>query len=162
MKALIILAAIAMALYAQNGVLKRIIDGNTVSFEEGKCFLAYISTPEATRNLRFNKTGTLFEDVPKETILKMGKDSAAHLKTLLQTGKSYDYEIVDKDRYGRKYCIIHTEHGELNKKMLYDGYALPIKELEPKKQIEYVSIALDAKSERKGLWGKYGRICTLR
>lgn len=161
MRAIAAWVLMAVMLHAQNGTLRRVLDADRVSFKEGKCFLAYITTPENSRNVRFFKADRFFEEVPAETILKMGRESREHLKSLLDTGQSYKYHVVRTDRYGRKYCVIYKEGSSLNKMMIQDGYALPKRNM-GEKESEYVNIALNAKSERRGLWGKYGRICTLR
>jgi len=44
-------------------------------------------------------------------MVKIGKQSTAHAKTLVKVGKSYKYDVRGKDRYKRSLCIVYTPRG---------------------------------------------------
>jgi len=84
-----------IGLFGEIGVLKSIIDGDTIKFNNATCRIAYIDTPESHKNAKAKRDTESCPGITVETIVEMGKESSRHAESLLQIGKSYRYEVVD-------------------------------------------------------------------
>lgn len=148
----------ALSLNAEIGVLKKIVDGDTLHFTNDQCRLLYIDTPESKHNAKAKRDTATCKNLTLDTIVKMGKQSTAHAKTLVKVGKQYKYDIVGHDRYKRALCVVYTPSGIFNELMVQDGYAVAFDKYLPKElERKYHLLEREAKSINLGLW-KYSNI----
>lgn len=148
------------ALSAQTGVLKKVVDGDTLYFSKEKCRIAYIDTPESFFNAKAIRDAESCSPLTPGTIVAMGKESTAHAATLVNIGQSYRYDVIDKDRYGRSICIVYLGDHTFNEQMVADGFAVPYERYLPKEQQrKYHQLLKSAKMKRAGLWRHNAAIC---
>ena len=160
MMKIISLLLIALMLNANVGTLKKGVDGETLHFTNDKCRILYIDTPESYRNKKAKRDVKQCRNFTLDTMVKMGKLSTAHAKTLVRVGKSYKYDVTGKDRYNRSLCVVYTPKGIFNELMVKDGYAMPYERYLPKEQKrKYHKLAKEAKSSNRGLWKNYNINC---
>ena len=160
MKILILVVITLLSLHADVGVLKKVVDGDTLHFTNDKCRILYIDTPESSRNNKAKKDAANCKALTLDTIVKMGKQSTAHAKTLVKVGKSYKYDVIGKDRYKRSLCVVYTPRGIFNELMVKDGYAVAFDKYLPKEvERKYHTLERDAKSANRGLWKNYNLDC---
>lgn len=150
-------ATIAAALlHAETGTLFEVVDGDTVEFNRGavKCRLAYIDTPESRRNRKAKKDVSRCNGVTLDTMVKAGKEATKHASTLLKRGKSYRYEVLGHDRYGRSICVIALPGAATyNDTMISDGFALPYRQyIDKSERRRFDILAREAKRTGQGLW----------
>lgn len=160
MKIFILVIITLLSLQADVGVLKKVIDGDTLHFTNDKCRILYIDTPESSHNNKAKKDAANCKALTLDTIVKMGKQSTAHAKTLVTVGKQYKYEVTGKDRYNRSLCVVYTPKGIFNELMVQDGYAQPFERYLPKEvQNKYHKLSQEAKRLNRGLWKSYNIDC---
>ena len=164
MKLLFSLLFLFNFLFADIGILQKVIDGDTLYFYSNghkvKCRIAYIDTPESKRNKRAKKFARKCPNVTLGTIVKAGKLATKHAKQLVKIGKKYKFDVVDKDRYGRSICIVHLPgQYTYNELMVLDGYAVPYWYYMPKGlKRKFFILQREAKSNRAGLWDRYRKV----
>lgn len=146
--------------FAEVGVLKKIIDGDTVHFKVKnktiKCRVAYIDTPEKSMNNKLKSDIKRCEYSVKEKDMKAaGKSATRAAKRLLKVKKQYSFKVIDKDRYKRSICIIDLNNGmTFNDSMVLSGYAVPYwKYIPGSKKSHFKRLLNNAKSSNAGLWG---------
>lgn len=100
------------------GTLKKIVDGDTLHFDEDKCRIAHIDSPESSRNLKAKGDAERCEDLTLDTLVEMGKQSTVYTKGVVEVGRSYKYDVIGTDRYERSICIVHTPDGLFNELMV--------------------------------------------
>lgn len=149
---------LASTLNADIGKLSRIIDGDTVKFNDTTCRFAYIDTPESKRNDRAKSKVEDCTGLTLETMVDAGKQSASYLNSILEIGRTYKYDVISTDKYDRKVCVIWLNNNEmLNEKLVRDGYAVPyyyfIKDKDIEKQMRF-SFAM-AKKNKNGLFATH-------
>ena len=157
-------------LFADVGVLKKVVDGDTLYFRSGgrtvKCRIAYIDTPESHRNARAKRKAKTCMGVTLDRMIEAGREASRHAKTLISIGKSYRFDIKGRDRYGRSICIVRLPGGETyNEKMVKDGYAVPFwKYISSSMRQRYKIASKEAKSDGMGLWRRYLHVmkCLIR
>ncbi len=154
-------------LNADIGKLSRIIDGDTVKFNDTTCRFAYIDTPESKRNDRAKSKVEDCTGLTLETMVDAGKQSASYLNSILELGRTYKYDVISTDKDDRKVCVIWLNNNEmLNEKLVRDGYAVPyyyfIKDKDIEKQMRF-SFAM-AKRNKSGLFKTYESVmqCLLK
>jgi len=163
-KIVIILLLLPILSFSDIGILQKIVDGDTLYFySKGykvKCRIAYIDTPESKRNKRAKKFARKCPNVTLGTIVKAGKLATKHAKQLVQVGKKYRFDVVDRDRYGRSICIVHLPgQYTYNELMVLDGYAVPYWYYLPKRlKRKFFILQREAKSNRVGLWDRYRKV----
>ena len=117
---------------AEKAVVKRIIDGDTISvFSGGKILkirLIGIDAPESKGNKKAhhnsNRSG---KDI--KTIISEGKQAIAFIKTNLKKGDVVylEFDIATHDKYGRPLAYVYLSDGRfLNDLMISSGYASPL------------------------------------
>jgi len=149
---------LVLNMYADVGMLSKIVDGDTVKFNDVNCRFAYIDTPESKRNERAKHKIENCTGLTLNTMIEAGKESANHLNTLLEVGKSYKYDVISSDRYDRKICVIWIDNKTmLNQKMVEDGYAVPYYEYikEEKIRRDMKAAYSSAKMNNRGLFNGY-------
>jgi len=160
MKIIISILLIALTLNAKVGVLKKVVDGDTLHFTNDKCRILYIDTPESKRNKKAKRDSNKCRNLSLDTIVKIGKQSTVYAKTLVKVGKTYKYEVKGKDRYKRSLCIVYTPKGIFNELMVSRGYAMPYEKYLPNElKNKYHKLVKKAKSSHRGLWKYYNIDC---
>ncbi len=153
MKFLYIAALISSSLFADVGMLTKIVDGDTVHFGNTICRLAYIDTPESRKNNRLENKLEKCNGVTVETMINAGKDSKAYMEENLKKGKSYKYNIISSDKYDRKVCEIYNNSSMINLELVKDGYAVPYYHYIPKDlKADFEKASKEAKRLNKGLY----------
>ena len=148
-------------LLADVGALKKVVDGDTLYFHSQgktvKCRIAYIDTPESRFNERAKREARRCAGIVPQRMVEAGKAATRHAKTLVSVGKSYRFDILGRDRYGRSICIVRLPDGETyNERMVKDGYAVPFWKYVPSSmRRRYKRLADESKVGRKGLWDAY-------
>lgn len=142
-------------LNADIGKLSKIVDGDTVKFNDTTCRFAYIDTPESKRNDRAKNKVDECPGLTLETMVDAGKESVNYLNSILEIGKSYKYDVISTDRYDRKVCVIWLNNNVmLNENLVREGYAVPyytyIKDSDIERQMRLSSMI--AKKYRSGLF----------
>lgn len=154
----LIFLALATTVFAESGTLTKVVDGDTVYFSNGnKCRLAYIDTPESSFNAKAKRDASKCEGVTVGAIVDAGKASSSMLKSIVKIGKSYQYDVVDIDKYGRSVCIIKNDtHGTLNEEMVSSGFAVPFSRyiLNRNDQQLYFNALRSAKRTNAGIWSR--------
>jgi len=140
-------------LFANYATVTKVIDGDTVYLkaqgEEIKCRVAYIDTPEKSRNKKAKRDVENCNGLTLDRMVAAGKQSTQYAKSYFQTGSKYKINIIDKDRYGRSVCEI----GEYNRQIIEDGFAVPYVQYIPfNKKREFKLAAQEAKRNNAGLW----------
>lgn len=148
------------ALNAEIGVLSRVIDGDTVEFGDTVCRLAYIDTPESHSNEKGKRDIATCSGITIGRVVEAGKLATKFTSSQLSRGKSYKYNVVDTDRYGRKVCLIEVNGGSLNLGIVASGYAVPyeryISDYGVKR--EFAKYKKEAKMKNIGLWENYSGV----
>ncbi len=154
MKFLYIAALIASSLFADIGMLTKIVDGDTVHFGNTICRFAYVDTPESIENNRLKNKLEKCPGVTVETMINAGKESKERIKEKLKNGKSYKYNIVSNDnKYNRKVCEIYNNSSMINLDLVKDGYAVPYYHYIPKDlKADFEKASKEAKRLNKGLY----------
>ena len=145
-------------LNADIGKLSRIIDADTVKFNDTTCRFAYIDTPESKRNDRAKQKVDNCNGITLETMVDAGKESASYLNSILEKGNTYKYDVISIDKYNRNVCVIWMDNNEmLNEKLVREGYAVPyyyfIKDGDIERQMRLSSMA--AKKNKSGLFATH-------
>lgn len=146
---------------AEKAVVKRIIDGDTISVFSGgkivKIRLIGIDAPESTGNNKAyrnsNRTG---KDL--KAIISQGKQAIAFLKTYLKKGDVVflEFDIVKQDKYGRTLAYVYLSDGRfLNNLMISSGYASPLTIAPNVKNKDLFLKSFQTAREKKiGLWAE--------
>jgi len=162
----IILICLPFFLFAQSGKLLYIVDGDTVvlSGKNGNviCHMGEIDTPELLLNKKLKKEikECLFS---KKEFIKIGFLSYTYAKSILEVGKTYDYEILGITRSKNPICKLSVPKGlHIEIRPTYDeimvskGYALPYIVHSNKKRTKlFLKIAKNAKEQKLGLWKEH-------
>ncbi len=155
-----LLVIYSSTLLAEIGMLKSIVDGNTLRFNNTTCRIAYIDTPESQRNAKAKRDIQSCPGISVETLVGMGKESTKHAESILQIGKSYRYEVIATDHYKRSICIVDLGKTTFNEQMIIDGYAVVYERYVPKNlKRRYLLLEKEAKRTNQGLWYKHQKIC---
>ena len=143
-------------IFANYATVTKVIDGDTVYLkaqgEEIKCRVAYIDTPEKSRNDKAKRDVENCSGLTLDTMVAAGKQSTQYAKSYFQTGSKHKINIINKDRYGRSVCEI----GAYNRQIIEDGFAVPYTQYIPfNKKREFKLAAQEAKRNNVGLWGTH-------
>ncbi len=140
-------------LFANYATVTKVIDGDTVYLkaqgEEIKCRVAYIDTPEKSRNDKAKRDISDCNGLTLESMVNAGKQSTRYAQNYFKLGSKHKINVIDKDRYGRSVCEI----GEYNRQIIEDGFAVPYTQYIPlSKKREFKLAAQEAKRNSAGLW----------
>jgi len=144
-------------LFSEIGVLKSVVDGDTLYFRSAhklvKCRIAYIDTFESKRNAKAIRDAKKCRNLSLSTMITMGSRAAKYAASIVHIGESYRYDVIGRDHYNRSVCIVHTPDGIFNELMVQEGYALPYyRYIPPVLQKKYRRLTAKAKQRKKGLW----------
>jgi micrococcal nuclease len=117
---------------AEKAVVKRIIDGDTLSvFSGGKILkirLIGIDAPESKGNKKAHRNSNRSgKDI--KTIILQGKQAVAFIKRYLKKGDVVflEFDIDKQDKYGRVLAYVYLSDGRfLNDLIISSGYASPL------------------------------------
>lgn len=148
------LLALSLTASADVGILSKVVDGDTIYFGDVKCRLAYIDTPESKNNEKALRDAKGCGGITPNTMVDAGKAAAAFTKSSLERGKSYQYRVIDTDRYGRSVCEIVDNGRLLNLEIVSQGYATPYNQYIHDEQIkrQFAKASVEAKRSNRGLW----------
>lgn len=154
MKFLYIAVIITSSLFADVGMLTKIVDGDTVHFGNTICRFAYVDTPESIKNNRLKNKLEKCPGVTVERMINAGKESKEYIEEKLENGKSYKYNIVSHDnKYDRNVCEIYNNSSMINLDLVKDGYAVPYYHYIPKDlKADFEKASKEAKRLNKGLY----------
>jgi endonuclease YncB( thermonuclease family) len=150
-------------LYAQSGVLLRVIDGDTFLFktEEGFsiCQASFIDAPEARENDKANKDLSKCS-FAKEFGIEAGIAAKDFASQLLKISKTYQFEITRTLSNANPVCDIKVPkstlpelHPTFSEVMIAQGYALPyVIYADSDKAQALINLAKAAKKQKRGLW----------
>lgn len=144
-------------LFGDTGVLKRVVDGDTLHFKTNnkivKCRIQHIDTPESSDNDKNKRDFSHCSGVTAKDMTSAGESATRAAKRLLTIDKEYDYDVHGKDRYGRSICVVKLGNSTFNEQMVLNGYAVPYRKyMSPSEIRHYNALLGKAKSERVGLW----------
>lgn len=156
-KTIYLLALIASVSFAKEGVLTKIVDGDTLHFKTKnklqKCKIAYINTPESSDNNQLKQDLGICKDISTKVMLSAGNSATKHANKLLKIGNTYSYTTYTKNN--EQICEVSLGGGiTFSEKMLLDGYAV-IWQVSKKRRDEqnFTSVLSFAKRKNNGLWG---------
>jgi endonuclease YncB( thermonuclease family) len=138
---------------AQEMIVDRVIDGDTVSMltvDDNKimCRLAYVDTPESKLNAKTKKDSIRCNETT-ESIISAGKMAKQFTQSYLTMYPTQDVKILSMDIYGRSVCKI----GKLNEELISNGYAVPyLTYIVKKERGYYIELSNHAKSNLFGIW----------
>jgi len=127
--------------------VKRVVDGDTFWVEDGtekgmKVRLIGVDTPETVH--------------PQKPVEFYGKEASDFVKKMLEGKKvKLEYDVQEKDRYGRTLAYVYLEDGTfLNAELVRKGYA-QVMTIPP--NVKFSELFLDlqkkARDRELGLWG---------
>jgi endonuclease YncB( thermonuclease family) len=126
-KLLFLLLIFISLLEAKVGVLKKVVDGDTLHFNTNnkkvKSRIEYIDTPESSNNSKNKKDVSKCNNVSEQDMKSAGKSATRYDKRLLKLNTEYEYETKGKDRYGRYICVVKNGDTTFNEQMVTGGYA---------------------------------------
>ncbi|MCU7933166.1 MAG: thermonuclease family protein [Candidatus Thiodiazotropha sp. (ex Codakia rugifera)] len=134
-------------------------DGDTLLIqfknEVKRIQLAGIDAPENSENPKF-KVDKQRTGLDYNSLMSLGIISAEYLRKQIAGGEHFKlhFQLDSLDRYGRIVGELYTEEGRsLNRQMVKDGYAIPVKSQSSGTLMEYVELQRLSQKERAGLWG---------
>lgn len=146
-------------LYADYGVVKKVIDGDTIAIRSKnmdiKCRLKDIDTPEKRSNVKLRKDVGDCSYLAREEMKIAGKYATIYARDTLPIGVRIKYSVHGHDRYGRALCLIYAPNGKLfNLLIVRDGFAIPYyKYIKDRTALRLYEGALqNAKKKRLGSW----------
>lgn len=154
--ALLLTSLIADIQYATT---TKVVDGDTVYFKsnskELKCRIAYIDTPESSKNNKAKKDVDKCNGIVIDSMVQSGKLSKEYTSEYFKIGSKHKIDVIGTDHYGREVCEIDNFNIEIVK----DGYAIPFAEYTPSsKQREFNVAEKEAKQNNRGLWRSHKQI----
>lgn len=159
----ILVCLVPFFLYAQSGVLLRVIDGDTLLLktQEGFsiCQASFIDAPEAIENDKLDRELRKC-NISKEYALSGGEASKEFVNALLQKSTSYSFEITRVLPNQNPVCDIKLPkktqpdlHPRFSEVLVENGFALPyIIHADEKREEDLLKLAKFAKKEKRGLW----------
>jgi len=142
--------------------LEKISDGDTLSFENMKCRVLYIDTPEKFESDKLYRLAGKCK-IDSKRMVKAGQLSSKKSEEFLKIGDLYTVVSKEKDKYDRNLCEVKNKMGvDYGEYMLEQGYAVLfkdgdwIKDSAIKNRLK--SIQDKARNQRKGLWGGYSDV----
>lgn len=161
MKIILILLTLITLVFAKEGRVRYIVDGDTLKLQSGIVLrFAYIDTPESKRNKRAKRFSSSCRNVSLSQIIKAGKLSSSFTKSLIAKDEIVNYNPISTDRYGRKVAVIYNSDGlNINETIILDGYGVVYKRYtKGTTKIKYNHLQNKAISKKNGLWKIYPKI----
>lgn len=145
------LVLLSLSLFAQKAILIDVISENIIKVKENgeikKLHLAGIEL--------FAKANQITREVSLDKKEKLKQNAIFYLKQKLKVGQEFTYSLLYTNTYGVK--KVWLDVGELNYKMIRDGYAIvDLKDeyLPSFFQMRMTMAMKYAKDKKLGLWGK--------
>jgi len=157
MKILVLLLTLCYST-ASAQVVTKIVDGDTFKAawngDTVTVRLCGVDTPESKKNAKAKKDAARSgQDVV--LITSMGKKSTEHLKSLLPIGTKvrFEFDVRDKDRYGRLLAYVYRDKIFINERLLQDGMATTMTIAPNVKYAErFREVEADARVKKVGHW----------
>ena len=154
---LLLVSTLCLSLYADVGILIKIVDGDTLHFKTNnqkvKCRIQHIDTPESSNNSKNKRDIKNCKNVSEKDMKAAGKSASIAARRLLKLNKQYEYKVNGKDRYKRSICVVKLDAITFNEQMILDGYAVPYRQYLSGSELHHYNLLLDkAKQNRVGLW----------
>ena len=125
----------------------RVVDGDTIQID-------YNGTKEKVRMIGIDTPESVHPDENKNS--ENGKIASDYTKELL-TGKfvALEFDVQERDKYGRFLAYVYLDGEMINKKLLHDGYA-QIATYPPNVKYvdDFTEIQKEAKEAKRGLWAE--------
>ncbi len=143
-------------------VIEGVEDGDTLlarlNGRPERLQLAGIDAPEDTDNAKL-KRDIKVTGLDARTLLALGRDATAHLRSLVQKGDrlSISGNLGQRDRYGRIPVVAADQAGRsINEAMVKDGYAVVTRfdSIAPELKARLETLESKAIADQRGLWGK--------
>jgi endonuclease YncB( thermonuclease family) len=159
-----LLFLLPLFLFAKEGELLRVIDGDTLLLKDKEgftiCQTSFIDTPESIENEKFERDFQKCSNITKEYALEAGESAKAFALSVFKNIKKIDYEVTRVLPNQNPVCdiklpkgvqvMLHPTYSEV---MVEQGYALPfVIYAEDKHKEKLLELAKDAKLEKRGLW----------
>jgi len=131
----------------------RVIDGDTIEFNDRTCRLYGIDTPETYYSSKLYNDSEMCQ-IDEDIIKKSGEKSKEFIENKL-LNKNLKIKLMGKDRYDRDICDVSFSNGiNLNQQLVEEGYAIVWKDyIKDKTVLEtYLEYENSAKQASKGLW----------
>lgn len=167
-KVMILILLMGVSYGDQMQKLRYVIDGDTVQFQDVRCRLAWIDTPESKPNKKAKKDSqtSRIEGVTVSEIVKAGRISSSYLKSIMQKGHSYRFSVISKETFRKKgsnrsICVIFDDDGySINHRIIENGFAVPfwryIKSSVVREEMD--NATKQAIQDKKGLWRIYPNV----
>ena len=123
----------------------RVVDGDTIEID-------YKGAKEKVRLIGVDTPESVHPDANKN--IESGKTASNYTKDLLD-GKNItlEFDVQQKDKYGRLLAYVYLDGEMINKKLLAEGYAkLATYPPNVKYVEEFTKIQKEARENKKGLW----------
>ena len=125
----------------------KVVDGDTIQIE-------FNGKKERVRLIGIDTPESVHPDETKNT--ENGKKASEYTKLLLE-GKSVslEFDVEERDKYGRLLAYVYLDKEMINKKLLADGYA-QLETVPPNVKYvdEFTTVLEEAKKEKRGLWNE--------
>lgn len=125
----------------------KVVDGDTIQIK-------FNGKKERLRLIGIDTPESVHPDEAKNT--ENGKIASDYAKTLLE-GKSItlEFDVEERDQYGRLLAYVYVDGEMINKKLIKDGYA-QLETVPPNVKYveEFTALLKEAKEAKRGLWGK--------
>lgn len=146
---------------------ERLLSGSEIEVEDGDTLLIHfknevkriqlagIDAPENSGNPKF-KVDKQRTGLDYNSLMSLGVISTEYLRKLIAGEERFKlhFQLDKLDRYGRIMGELYTEEGRsINRQMVKDGYAIPVKSQSLGTLKDYVELQRLSRKERAGLWG---------
>ena len=127
--------------------IKKVVDGDTIQ-------IRFNGKKERLRLIGIDTPESVHPDETKNT--ENGELASEYTKSLL-TGKSVnlEFDVEERDQYGRLLAYVYLDGEMINKKLIRDGYA-QLETVPPNVKYveEFTALLKEAKEAKRGLWGR--------
>ena len=125
----------------------KVVDGDTIQ-------IRFNGKKERLRLIGIDTPESVHPDETKNT--ENGELASEYTKSLL-TGKSVnlEFDVEERDQYGRLLAYVYLDGEMINKKLIRDGYA-QLETVPPNVKYveEFTALLKEAKEAKRGLWGR--------
>jgi len=123
----------------------KVVDGDTIQ-------IRFNGKKERLRLIGIDTPESVHPDETKNT--ENGRIASEYAKSLLE-GKSVslEFDVEERDQYGRLLAYVYVDGEMINKKLIKDGYA-QLETVPPNVKYveEFKALLNEAKQEKRGLW----------
>ena len=141
-------------------IVKWVVDGDTIHTFQDKIRFSYIDAPESKYNSRARKAAIVCNGATLDQMIRAGKKSNKHLRTLVTAGDKVKVITNTTDKYGRVVGEVFLNGESLNEEMVRSGFAIPYYKynISSSEKRRFDILVKNARTNQKGLWGSYPRV----